>query len=431
LLCLGITAGLCASGVSGCASNTLLGPPPTTSTIPITRVIPAYAPLAGLIGTSPAGTPTDAFVQRLQRLAPTITEVIGAAQAYDAIIVSALAATLQRSDAPGAIAQSIMSVTNGTTKCLDWTECNRLAVKNPKVDYSGQSGPINMLSTRVPGEGSFQVSRIEPDGALTGIAVRSARSDPPTDAPAPADPSFGPPADGAFRIGLLLPITIDQPDAVAQRAGAQLAVEDLNHGGGVLGSDAVLVEQEAGATPDTALASVAALLAQHPDIVLGMTRHLTTTAVISAITDSGVIAWNTAGTAEPITGAQHGLFFSAAAPEDLQGRVIADVVTGDGFLHPTLVVGQDPQSQLFSVDLARRLGALGGTVAQVIPVATTPEGISQAVAAISGVSAECLVFLLPTDRNAALFAALLAAKRSPTTPQWYVPHLSPAIAPTG
>ena len=83
-------------------------------------------------------------------------------------------------------------------------------------------------------------------------------------APSPS-PTFAPTGDGVLRIGTILP-----PDSVAQVAGVEVAVREINEQGGIGGAPVELYHRSSGdpASP-TAEASLEALVALGVDVVIG------------------------------------------------------------------------------------------------------------------------------------------------------------------
>lgn len=65
-----------------------------------------------------------------------------AAESYDATILIALAAAEGKSTAPQTIADNLIKVSDGGTKCTTFKACYDLIQKGTDIDYDGQSGPI-------------------------------------------------------------------------------------------------------------------------------------------------------------------------------------------------------------------------------------------------------------------------------------------------
>src|SRR5690606_25579815 len=114
-----------------------------------------------------------------------LTTAVGAAAAYDSVVIAGLAAEIARSDAPSKLAAEIAGVTTEGTKCGSYATCRVLTDSMSSLDYDGQSGAIELRPDGDPGEASYAVGRIDEDGGIEKLSVRTAAI-PPTDvAPAP------------------------------------------------------------------------------------------------------------------------------------------------------------------------------------------------------------------------------------------------------
>jgi branched-chain amino acid transport system substrate-binding protein len=86
--------------------------------------------------------PDEAFIARLKTVDAALGAVRYAAEAYDAVILAALAA-VQGGDAGSAIAQNLGDVSVGGLKCATFTECLAPLQSGEDIDYDGVSGPLN------------------------------------------------------------------------------------------------------------------------------------------------------------------------------------------------------------------------------------------------------------------------------------------------
>lgn len=107
-----------------------------------------------------------------------------APQAYDAVVVSALAAVAAASDRAGAIAVKMLDVTTGGTACDDFAECERLLGEGKDINYDGPSGPLEFQPNGDPGQAVVGLYRIE-DGAWVPDQYVEGTVPPPL-APAPS-----------------------------------------------------------------------------------------------------------------------------------------------------------------------------------------------------------------------------------------------------
>lgn len=130
--------------------------------------------LAGMKGTAP-GAVNEAFFTRLREFQPDLRDTLYAAESYDAVIITTLAAAVAGTDAPRAVAAQINGVTKDGQKCTSFADCMRLVEAGEDIDYDGQSGPLEFTDPGEPGAGDYRIMEYQPDGSLLIIATREAR----------------------------------------------------------------------------------------------------------------------------------------------------------------------------------------------------------------------------------------------------------------
>ncbi|MFI7612942.1 ABC transporter substrate-binding protein [Nonomuraea terrae] len=150
---------------------------------------------------------------------------------------------------------------------------------------------------------------------------------------APASSAPAAKGDGTLTLGTLLPQTgslafLGPPEF----AGVDLALKEINEAGGVLGKPVVKHDTDSGdTTTNIASQSVDKLLAQKADAVIGAASSSVSESVIDKITGAGVVHFSPANTSDKFTTiADKGLYFRTAPPDQLQGRVLGDLVVADG-----------------------------------------------------------------------------------------------------
>lgn len=108
------------------------------------------------------------------RLAPlTGGNVLYGAQAYDCVVVLALASLAAGSTAGPAIIEQVQAVTTGGQKCFDYGECAGLIADGVDVDYDGVSGPLELDEVGDPRYGQYLVAEFI-DGQFTVTDIRDA-----------------------------------------------------------------------------------------------------------------------------------------------------------------------------------------------------------------------------------------------------------------
>ncbi|MGH4011697.1 MAG: caspase, EACC1-associated type [Pseudonocardiaceae bacterium] len=121
--------------------------------------------LAGMSGTLPEDG-GEAFVARLREADPGLQDVTYAAQSYDAVVVTALAAAVARTDEPAAIAKEINGVTKTGEKCTSFAACMTLVKDGKDIDYDGRSGPLEFTDPGEPLSSDYVINEIHTDGTV-------------------------------------------------------------------------------------------------------------------------------------------------------------------------------------------------------------------------------------------------------------------------
>ncbi|MEP4591473.1 MAG: ABC transporter substrate-binding protein [Ilumatobacter sp.] len=148
---------------------------------------------------------------------------------------------------------------------------------------------------------------------------------------------------GQLVIGGLLPETgnlafLGPPEI----AGVNLAVQDINEAGGVLGQDVTYLPGDPGDNGDVANATVDRLLAQDVDAFIGAASSGVSLTVIDKITQAGKVHFSPANTSPAFTDyADNDLYFRTAPSDVVQGAALADIMIADGNASATFLVLND------------------------------------------------------------------------------------------
>jgi len=125
--------------------------------------------LTGVNGILGGAVADDAFKARVKAADPNVTDYRYAAEAYDATILAALAASSTKDDSGASVAQALQSVSEKGIKCLSYGECLDVLKTQTDIDYDGVTGKITLDSNGDPqsahygiykydGESRFQLS---------------------------------------------------------------------------------------------------------------------------------------------------------------------------------------------------------------------------------------------------------------------------------
>lgn len=112
----------------------------------------AKGALAGVHGLLAGGRPDTGFQQQLLELAPDLQHMTFAAEAYDAVVLAALAAADAEDDSGSSIAGHLLEVSGNhqggpaegapVQDCGSYSECLELLREGKAIDYQGRSGPV-------------------------------------------------------------------------------------------------------------------------------------------------------------------------------------------------------------------------------------------------------------------------------------------------
>jgi len=196
-----------------------------------------------------------------------------------------------------------------------------------------------------------------------------------TDDPTPTDTAASPTesepptgGDGTLTVGMLLPQTgslafLGPPEF----AGVDLAIQDINAAGGVLGQDVVGVKGDSGDT-DSGIApdETDQLLKAGSDVIIGAASSGVSLTVIDKIMSAGVVQFSPANTSTAFDEgdyAEADLYFRTAPSDILQGAVLSNLLLQDGRQNVAILARQDAYGETLAEEVANGLEAGGSTVA--------------------------------------------------------------------
>ncbi|WP_072688602.1 ABC transporter substrate-binding protein [Rhodococcus marinonascens] len=122
--------------------------------------------LEGMKGTAPMTFLGQSFQDRIMTVDPNLIDFNYAAESYDAVIVSALAAEAAKSTAGTDIAANINAVTLGGTPCTSYEECLPLVQDGQDIDYDGITGKLDFSAAGEPSIGSYAKLQFGADNTL-------------------------------------------------------------------------------------------------------------------------------------------------------------------------------------------------------------------------------------------------------------------------
>lgn len=292
--------------------------------------------LSGMKGTAPLTPLTDAFVGRLRSVDGSLKDYAYAGEAYDAIVIMALATQLARTTESKLVKEYVNGVTIGGTECSDVADCLSLARKGTDLQYRGITVTSGFKDAGEPSTTSYATLAFNADSqinkSLTEYVGAGSGSAASTEAGrAPVKTSVE--EKGApLIIGSLLSVTgTNSATAPPQRAGAKLAVEDINAAGGVLGQPIQLLEGDEGTDVAKARSSMGQQISAGATMFLGPSSSAVAKDMIPDAKTKRVILFSPSATSASLSGLDDdGYFFRTAPSDELQARALADIIMRDG-----------------------------------------------------------------------------------------------------
>ena len=318
--------------------------------------------LAGMKGTTPLLELSQDFKDKLLVIDPALQDFNYAAETYDAVNIIALAAQKAGTDGID-YAKEINGITRDGEKCTDFATCKAVIDAGGDPDYDGASGPLQFAGNGEPLEASYGVLVFGDDNRLDEAATTYIPATAPADADVPQVPVEGTRVgDGKLVLGTILPQTgslafLGPPEF----AGFDLAIQEINAGGGVLGQPMEGIKGDSGdATTDTANQTVDRLLSQNVDGIIGAASSGVSLTVIDKITGAGVVQFSPANTSKRLSDyPDKGLYFRTAPSDILQGAVIGGVIAEDGHATVGMIVRNDAYGTGLQEDTKKALADAG------------------------------------------------------------------------
>lgn len=255
-----------------------------------------------------------------------------AAEAYDAVILAALAAEAAGTDG-ASLADEIIALTTGSTSCAFFVDCRDLIRDGVDIDYRGVSGPLVMNSSGENIRTNFSVVTFGEDNRIDDALTEYVELVGSDDGLAPDQLKPRRSGDGTLVIGALLPLSGQLATyGPSQQAAIRLAIDEINFAGGVLDNEVVYLEGDSGDTSSNrAEREVERLIDQGADVIIGPTSTAVTVRVIDQILDAGLIQISPANTNVILSGFDDdGRYFRIAPSDDQQAYLLADLIAADG-----------------------------------------------------------------------------------------------------
>lgn len=131
------------------------------------------ASVSGIRGTAAAAAEGTTFEADLAEFQAGLPQTAYAAQAYDCVMLFALAAQKAGNESPNAIASETVNVARGeaddATECSTWADCLAAVEDGGDVNYQGASGNVDLDDIGELTSGSFDIYEYGDDGTFTNV----------------------------------------------------------------------------------------------------------------------------------------------------------------------------------------------------------------------------------------------------------------------
>ncbi|HEU4426146.1 MAG TPA: ABC transporter substrate-binding protein [Pilimelia sp.] len=343
--------------------------------------------LAGMKGTAPFTPLAEDFKTRLRAVDPKLKDYLFAAETYDAVVISTLAAELAGTTEPQQIARYINGVTTGGQSCDTVSTCLQLARARKDLQFRGVSLQRGgFTDAGEPSTASYatlhfgRTDRLD-DGKMEFVGAGDEATTTKLKPPAPRGGRDNQTDGSPLKIGGLLPKTGDLAGANPPMiAGALLAVKEVNAAGGVLGEPVDWVDGDDGTNPAKAKQTVASHVAAGVHVIIGAGASGVTRAVLPDVVSAGLILFSPSNTAADLSKADdRGLYFRTAPSDLLQGKALTDVIIRDGVQKIAIVARKDAYGEGLQANVKAELEKVGVAGTQILTLTYVPPEEEKAV----------------------------------------------------
>ncbi len=176
-------------------------------------------------------------------------------------------------------------------------------------------------------------------------------------------------ADGVLTVGTILPQTgnlsfLGPPEF----AGVDLAEKEISENAD-FDFDVEVIHRDSGdATTDIATASAKDLIGQAADVVIGAASSGVSFTFVDQLVNAGVLQISPANTSPDFSEYEDNGYYWRTAPSDvLQGRVLGNLIVGDGAENVGIIYINDPYGIGLKDNATTAIEAAGGTVSASLP----------------------------------------------------------------
>lgn len=189
--------------------------------------------------------------------------------------------------------------------------------------------------------------------------------------------------------------------------GVNLAIEDINAAGGVLGQDVELLDADEGETPQTARESANRLVGEGAHAIVGAASSGNIQEFIQQLSDEQIPECSGSATSPAFSDQENAdYFFRTVPPDDAVAPIIADRVIADGAQKVAVVARADDYGQALGDLVVQGLTEAGADVPDLISYDPEAANFNAEVTAITGEAPDAIV-LIAFDEGGQIVAGLL------------------------
>jgi ABC-type branched-subunit amino acid transport system substrate-binding protein len=221
-------------------------------------------------------------------------------------------------------------------------------------------------------------------------------------------------SDNVLNMGYILPESgplafLGPPQIQA----VELAVEDINAAGGVLGEEVTLSGADEAGDTTIAAESAQRLIGGGVNVIVGAAASGMSLAFADAVTSAGVLQCSGSNTAPTFTDLDlNGLYFRTAPTDALQGPVLAELIVADGNSNPAILARADDYGRGLLEATVAELEQQGASVAAQISYDPEAATFDAEVGEAAGSGADSVV-VIAFDEGAQILASMVEAGIGP------------------
>lgn len=333
-------------------------------------------PFEGMQGTQP-GAPNDDFVAAFEAIgedpgAPYVQE------GYDNAYLLALAAASANSTDGAAIQQNLRFVANAPGEPIgigpeEFARAVALLEAGEDIDFGGATGVLGLdengdLSAGAIGTWQIVDGLIEFQGAREVDLASAAGTEVPPGEQVRSDTAPTEP----LKLGSIMSSTGDLADfGPPIEAAIQMAIDEINEGGGVFGQDVILASADDGTLPEQGQAEARRLIdVEGVHAIIGALSSDVTLAIAENVAaPANIVVISPASTAASITTANDSDYlFRTPIQDAAQAGVLAELADEQGFSTVCVLYVNTSYGQGLSEAFTEEFEALGGTVANQVSI---------------------------------------------------------------